>query len=295
MCTNFRPLSYLVGGLSCSMSLSRFKATGARSLKWLEHKFADQKVRGSNPTSASRLPLSRPGRPGSIPALVLPSGSMAVRHRKGVTAERFKATVQPRPDSALPATSYQSIDSLTYTKISDAHSLAPFRYLAAMPPEGSTRAGILPGCPSLDRESREAEVGFEPRTFRSVNSRSNHLGHLASFSQTTNWSHQFLVLQTAFYEEPADQVRSCKKSLEAVSSRLLPSWKANHLINRTVLMLCLYTRPIVSVSGGDFVLILSKTRVSPCFIQVLTVPTASVFDPSMGSSSCFLVEQKNSL
>ncbi|KAG5447023.1 hypothetical protein CSKR_108873 [Clonorchis sinensis] len=54
-----------------------------------------------------------------------------------------------------------------------------FRCLAAMLPEGSTRAEILPGCPSLDRGSREAEVGFEPRTFRSVNSRSNHLGHIA--------------------------------------------------------------------------------------------------------------------
>ncbi|KER24277.1 hypothetical protein T265_08016 [Opisthorchis viverrini] len=42
-----------------------------------------------------------------------------------------------------------------------------------------TRAGILPGCPSLDRGSRVAEVGFEPRTFWSVNSRSNHFGHLA--------------------------------------------------------------------------------------------------------------------
>ncbi|KAG5442240.1 hypothetical protein CSKR_100176 [Clonorchis sinensis] len=42
----------------------------------------------------------------------------------------------------------------------------PFRCIAAMPPEGSTRAGILPACPSLDRVSREAEVGFEPRTFR---------------------------------------------------------------------------------------------------------------------------------
>ncbi|OON18532.1 hypothetical protein X801_05614 [Opisthorchis viverrini] len=61
------------------------------------------------------------------------------------------------------------------------------------------------------------------------------------------------------------------------------------------LHVCCPLGPIVSVSGGDFVLILSKTRVSPCFIQVLTVPTASVFDPSMGSSSCFLVEQKNSL
>ncbi|KER29999.1 hypothetical protein T265_03481 [Opisthorchis viverrini] len=38
----------------------------------------------------------------------------------------------------------------------------------------STRAGIRPGCPSLDRESREAEVGFEPRTFRSSNLRSYH-------------------------------------------------------------------------------------------------------------------------
>ncbi|KER23621.1 hypothetical protein T265_08522 [Opisthorchis viverrini] len=35
-----------------------------------------------------------------------------------------------------------------------------------MPSEGSTRAEILPGCPSLDRGSRVPEVGFEPRTFR---------------------------------------------------------------------------------------------------------------------------------
>ncbi|KER32508.1 hypothetical protein T265_12788, partial [Opisthorchis viverrini] len=57
-------------------------------------------------------------------------------------------------------------------------AVTPFRCLAAMPHEGSTRTGILPGCPSLDRGSREADVGFEPRTFRSVNSRSNHLVHL---------------------------------------------------------------------------------------------------------------------
>ncbi|KER26429.1 hypothetical protein T265_06344 [Opisthorchis viverrini] len=47
-----------------------------------------------------------------------------------------------------------------------------------MPPEGCTKAGILPGCPNLDRGSRGAEVGFEPRTLWSVNSRSNRLGHL---------------------------------------------------------------------------------------------------------------------
>ncbi|KER31380.1 hypothetical protein T265_02427 [Opisthorchis viverrini] len=41
-------------------------------------------------------------------------------------------------------------------------AVAPFRCLAAMPPGGSTRAGVLPECPSPDRRSRVAEVGFEP-------------------------------------------------------------------------------------------------------------------------------------
>ncbi|KAG5450694.1 hypothetical protein CSKR_102933 [Clonorchis sinensis] len=45
---------------------------------------------------------------------------------------------------------------------------APFWGLAVMPPEGSARAEILSGCPSLDRESREAKVAFEPRIFRSL-------------------------------------------------------------------------------------------------------------------------------
>ncbi|KER21462.1 hypothetical protein T265_10223 [Opisthorchis viverrini] len=62
---------------------------GARWPNWLEREFTDQKVHGLNPTSASRLPLSRLWQPGSIPALVQPSGGMAVRHRKGATAGRF--------------------------------------------------------------------------------------------------------------------------------------------------------------------------------------------------------------
>ncbi|KER27434.1 hypothetical protein T265_13801, partial [Opisthorchis viverrini] len=41
-------------------------------------------------------------------------------------------------------------------------AVAPFRCLAAMPPEGSTRAGTPLGCPSLDRGSREAE---EPQQY----------------------------------------------------------------------------------------------------------------------------------
>ncbi|KAG5447711.1 hypothetical protein CSKR_111348 [Clonorchis sinensis] len=43
---------------------------GARWPQWLEREFTNRKVRGSNPTSASRLPLSRLGQPGSIPVLV---------------------------------------------------------------------------------------------------------------------------------------------------------------------------------------------------------------------------------
>ncbi|KER19633.1 hypothetical protein T265_11645 [Opisthorchis viverrini] len=108
----------------------------ARWPKWLEREFTDRKVRGSNPISVSRPPLPSLGQPGSIPALALPSGGMAVRHRKGVIAEKF------------------SIFS---------------KFSTALPPEGSTRTGLLPGCPSLDSESREAEFGFEPRTFRSCN------------------------------------------------------------------------------------------------------------------------------
>ncbi|KER21036.1 hypothetical protein T265_15185, partial [Opisthorchis viverrini] len=45
----------------------------ARWPKWLEREPTDRKVRSSNPTSASRLPLSRLGQPGSIPALVFPA------------------------------------------------------------------------------------------------------------------------------------------------------------------------------------------------------------------------------
>ncbi|KER27420.1 hypothetical protein T265_05526 [Opisthorchis viverrini] len=67
------------------MTVSPYIEPGA---KWFERKFADRKVRGSNLTSASLLPLSRLGRPGSIPALVPPSCGTAARHRKGTTAER---------------------------------------------------------------------------------------------------------------------------------------------------------------------------------------------------------------
>ncbi|KER34121.1 hypothetical protein T265_00009 [Opisthorchis viverrini] len=68
----------------------RFQCTlRARWTKWLERGFDDRKVRGSKPTSVSRLPLSRLGQHGIIPALVTPSCGIAARHRKGAIAERF--------------------------------------------------------------------------------------------------------------------------------------------------------------------------------------------------------------
>ncbi|KER23815.1 hypothetical protein T265_14554, partial [Opisthorchis viverrini] len=62
---------------------------GQHILQQIEHKFADWKVRGSNPTSPCRLPVSSLGHSGSIPALVLTSGGMADWHRKDATAERI--------------------------------------------------------------------------------------------------------------------------------------------------------------------------------------------------------------
>ncbi|KAG5448583.1 hypothetical protein CSKR_102016 [Clonorchis sinensis] len=48
-----------------------------------------RKVYGLNPTYVYRLPLSKLGQLGSIPALVLPLGGVAARPRKGVKTERL--------------------------------------------------------------------------------------------------------------------------------------------------------------------------------------------------------------
>ncbi|KER20449.1 hypothetical protein T265_11011 [Opisthorchis viverrini] len=237
-----------------------------------EREFTDRKFCGSNPTSASQLPLSRPGQPGSIPAVAPPvawcpvaSGFLHLFGKKELLflsldlkglwgVSLYGCETWPVRETELrrlhvfhyhcPGTiahvgwCWQIHDEATRKRVfgcvpstrscvgwhtycvcrvivcrreccflcpiqgcgsrevansrpgkgglrdshctwSDRSAVAPFRCLTAMPPEGCTRAGILPGCPSLDRGSREAEVGFEPQTFRSVNSRSNHLGYLA--------------------------------------------------------------------------------------------------------------------
>ncbi|KER27450.1 hypothetical protein T265_05491 [Opisthorchis viverrini] len=46
--------------------------------------------------------------------------------------------------------------------------LTSFRCIDTILLEGNTEVEILPGCPNLDRSSQDAEVDFEPQTFRSV-------------------------------------------------------------------------------------------------------------------------------
>ncbi|KAG5451169.1 hypothetical protein CSKR_102663 [Clonorchis sinensis] len=113
-------LNQMVSGVGC-LGWSVPHGNGLRSARncrrrsllsiaqWLRRQLTDQRVRGSNPTSTYRLPLSRfgqpdsipalvppsvcmaarLGQPGSIPALVFPSGSMAVRQRKVFIAGRL--------------------------------------------------------------------------------------------------------------------------------------------------------------------------------------------------------------
>ncbi|KAG5444650.1 hypothetical protein CSKR_100757 [Clonorchis sinensis] len=57
-------------------ALDTYSVIPGEMAQWLEHEFTNRKVYGSNPTVASRLPLSRLGKPGSITSLVLPSGGM---------------------------------------------------------------------------------------------------------------------------------------------------------------------------------------------------------------------------
>ncbi|KER25792.1 hypothetical protein T265_06822 [Opisthorchis viverrini] len=87
----------------------------------------------------------------------------------------------------VKSTGQDSLRPVCLGQANNRSAVTPFRCLAATPHEGDTRAEILPGLPSLDRGSREAEVGFELQAFRSVNSCSNHLVHLAPRSQANRF------------------------------------------------------------------------------------------------------------
>ncbi|KER31396.1 hypothetical protein T265_12974 [Opisthorchis viverrini] len=98
---------------------------GTRLLKWLEREFTDRKVCGSNRTSASRIPLSRLGQPGNIPALVLPPVGMAAKHGEGATTERFFSVLY-----SLMMCHRSIISVLKVVRLPDANSAADTQSLS---------------------------------------------------------------------------------------------------------------------------------------------------------------------
>ncbi|KER27671.1 hypothetical protein T265_05305 [Opisthorchis viverrini] len=89
----------------------------------------------------------------------------------------FTACLHPEEDNKNSGRLY-----LTYRS-----AVAPFRRQTAMPPEGCTRAGLLPSCSSLDRRSQEAQVGFEPRIFF-VSRRSLRVPATLMIYSNPNWT-----------------------------------------------------------------------------------------------------------
>ncbi|KER32506.1 hypothetical protein T265_01386 [Opisthorchis viverrini] len=140
----------------------------ARWPKRLESQFTDRKFRGSNPTSISRLPLSRLGQPGSISTLVQTSGSMAVRHRKDATANRAKHSRGSKRKVVSPHTDGKEIAVCLQIAQVPLIPFSPFRCLATMSHEGSTTAEIPSDCPILEKSSPDAKVGFEPQNYESL-------------------------------------------------------------------------------------------------------------------------------
>ncbi|KER31019.1 hypothetical protein T265_02693 [Opisthorchis viverrini] len=83
-----------LGNLAVSQPSCFIRMAGQLGLKMMCHRFQsilNESVNGPWFESDLRhsTSLSRFGQPGSIPVLVLPSGGMAARHRKGAAAERF--------------------------------------------------------------------------------------------------------------------------------------------------------------------------------------------------------------
>ncbi|KER33211.1 hypothetical protein T265_12666, partial [Opisthorchis viverrini] len=127
---------------------------------WLEREFTDRKVRGSNPTSASRLPLARLQQPGSIPALVSPSCGMAARHRKGATAERFASSnfqTQNTPLISTPYTIHLRIDQLCPSPPSDLFVRTFDEFWVGT----EIRSRTSKVCVTPKADSRDTSVGLE--------------------------------------------------------------------------------------------------------------------------------------
>ncbi|KER20389.1 LOW QUALITY PROTEIN: hypothetical protein T265_15330 [Opisthorchis viverrini] len=113
------------------------------------------------------------------------------RFGKCVNVESSKPYQSPITEEQVSLFISTETTRVTYSKFLFCSNIAEqsrsavtrFLCLAVMLSEGNARAEMLPGCPSLDRGSLEAEVEFEPWTFRSVYSRSNHQSTSPRFAQ----------------------------------------------------------------------------------------------------------------
>ncbi|KAG5453727.1 hypothetical protein CSKR_102351 [Clonorchis sinensis] len=94
-------ISALTACILISFPVDGFLPAFAQMARCLEREFPDRKVRASNPTSAFRPPPCRLGQPGTIPALELSHGGMAVGHRNGATAEGSICTTDLKRDTQL--------------------------------------------------------------------------------------------------------------------------------------------------------------------------------------------------
>ncbi|KAG5447746.1 hypothetical protein CSKR_106781 [Clonorchis sinensis] len=143
---------------SFTLFISAWSLLGCEMAQWLELEFTDQKVRGSKATSASRLPLSR----------------LRVAWQLGTERVlQLNDYLHSEVTAFDPFSVVRLLTLYTFNNNNNRSAATPSRCLAAIPTERSTRAGMLPGCPSLGRRRGE-EVEFEPRTFLSVNLRYNH-------------------------------------------------------------------------------------------------------------------------
>ncbi|KAG5443929.1 hypothetical protein CSKR_100821 [Clonorchis sinensis] len=184
-------------------SLVRWTPTGARWLKWLEREFTDRKARGSNPTSASRLPLSRLGQPGSLSALVLPLGGMAAKHRKGVTAEQFSFWT---PTMALRHVAR----SLCFTTI----QLAVWSDTCTLEPNH-----IPPGIQNW-REFPKATPAFEIRVFTSSVTLTPDLIQLPRYGQSSITSRVTPRILRCMFKD----LTSCSVTMHFVRTKHMPEY-----------------------------------------------------------------------
>ncbi|KAG5447446.1 hypothetical protein CSKR_113608 [Clonorchis sinensis] len=88
--------------------------------------------------------------PFGFPGMVEPCGTMC--HRWFLMQDRLRTNLLDPTEHAAAVVKVIDVvaEFLCFKK--------PSRCLTAMPPEGGTRDGILPGCPNPDRRSREEEI-----------------------------------------------------------------------------------------------------------------------------------------